>query len=731
MSLSLSLRVAARLVVMLLIGCSGPIAYGQEATVEPEQTARGANRWGEPIPVGKDAVTARDAAKYVYDYNLRTLVDAYKEVGSKDDAWDEAAIEWLTEMARHFAVAKGYDSPEGFKHREELIALGEPIVESGCDDPLVEYCLGAMLQDAQQNETAEARGKRLVERSYPRLVERGYPADRCFYAARRIWRKYRWQKTKIEEAEKYFDLCQKHALEMILQDDLSGNDGRSLYGRLNDFARSMPAKVRQEFVEQAKRHAKESPYVAQMLVGEYHLYAAWKVRGGGFASEVTEEGWEGFYEHMRLARTSFEMAWEAAPHRPEAATAMVKVAEGISRSPRREMRQWFDRAVKAQCDYLTAYKNLVHGMLPHWHGSYDEIYQFGIECMNTERYDTDIPFMLCDGLWTSTRSYASMPVDDHYLKKPDIYNNVRTVCQRYVEQENASASDEWWKTVWLGFAYKAEQWEDAAQLLDELDDNPDFDALGRFPITADGVISTVKLNTSPHFDAITKAFRAADAGQRDQAVVDLKEILSSCDLHSSTSSRIRSRLQGLSWGSEFDKGEPISLLPDVNLDGWKAVAGKWTRTADNKLQGVSDTSGVILKSETDFGEYWQISGELTHGKSPHYPWFAGVLLLEDDRPKYSIMFHPTQKWVAAGLHSALSEHQRPFEPAGKTTKFVIRVEGDIVNVWLNDELVIDEKEVVGLADSEGNRLAIGAKYWWKDATLIYKNLKIEKLVPEA
>ena len=76
------------------------------------------------------------------------------------------------------------------------------------------------------------------------------------------------------------------------------------------------------------------------------------------------------------------------------------------------------------------------------------------------------------------------------------------------------------------------------------------------------------------------------------------------------------------------------------------------------------------------------------------------------------------------------EHKKPFKPAGKTTTFVIRVEGDTVNVWLNDDLMIEDQKVAGLGNTGNNRLAIGAKYWWSGATLVYQNLEIEKLEPE-
>jgi len=662
-------------------------------------------------------VTAKDAIEYTIAYNLRTCVEAYKESGSRDDAWDDAAIEFLTAAARHFASAKGC------KSRMELVAMAEPLVEMGCDDPLMQYCHGALLYDAKQDKASQARGLRFVERSYTGLVERGYPANRCFAAANRIWKNVKKKKDQAEKAEKYLALTKEHALETLLQDNLENNDGRNIYDHLNGFAISLPLESRREFCEDAKEHEEKSPYVVNMLVGEYHLVAAWKSRGGDFAPEVSEEGWKGFGEHMELARKGFEKAWEAAPNRPEAATAMVKVSMGSSRSPLREMRMWYDRAVQAQFDYPTAYSHLIYSLMPRWHGSHDLMYKFGVECMETERYDTNVPYELCNALWSIMRDNHN-PLGNDYVQKPGIYDNVRTVCQRYIEQEGGETNVLWWKTVWLCFAYLAEQWDDASQMLEELDSDLNANALGRFPLAADEVISAVQIHTSPHADAILEAFRDADHGRQQQAATAMTEILTEENLQPFVVSQIQSRLQGLNWSIEFEEGLPVNLVPEENLQGWKIAAGRWNQSPDGGMRGVSNRAGVMLECETDFGTHWQISGEVVHGKSPYNHWDAGILLIGDGRPQYSMMFNPTEKWVAAGPHKNLKQHRQPFKPEGKTTKFVIRVEGDIVNIWLNEDLVVEDQEIEGLSDDASSRLAIGAKYTWDGSTLTYRNLEI-------
>jgi hypothetical protein len=258
----------------------------------------------------------------------------------------------------------------------------------------------------------------------------------------------------------------------------------------------------------------------------------------------------------------------------------------------------------------------------------------------------------------------------------------------------------------------------------------DADALGRFPLSADEVIQAVHLHASPHANAILAAFRAADTGQRAEAVDALKAILAEKDLEPSVKLQVASRLQAVDWTVGFQKGGPVSLIPAVNLQGWKVAAGAWSQTPAGELHGVSDDSGVILECQAEFGTQWELSGEVVHGKSPYNPWDAGILLNVDCRPQFSVMFNPTEQWVAVGPHDELKKFKQPFKRDGKTTKFVMRVVGDTVNVWLNNVLVIKDQEVEGLSAATSSRVAIGANYRWAGSNLTYRNLKIELVKPE-
>src|SRR5439155_8999374 len=134
-----------------------------------------------------------------------------------------------------------------------------------------------------------------------------------------------------------------------------------------------------------------NPWVVEMLYGEHEVKLAWEARGGGWANTVTDDGWKQFFDHLGRARDHLVKAHQIHPEFPEAATKMISVAMGGNgRFPENE-RDWFDKAAAAQIDHAPAYDSYVWSIYPRWGGSHQKMFQFGLECLATGRYDTVVP----------------------------------------------------------------------------------------------------------------------------------------------------------------------------------------------------------------------------------------------------------------------------------------------------------------------------------------------------
>jgi len=148
------------------------------------------------IPGGDDpkAYTQHDLLRARLDFNRRTLVGAYKEVGVRNAKWDDEAVKFLDAMATYFTYppAEPIYQTVPIPTFDEYVKLGQAAADAGCTDPLVQYCRGAVLLDrgdpADRNDAA-----RLVERSVRPLKVRKYPAYRVRSAIARVhavWKSY-------------------------------------------------------------------------------------------------------------------------------------------------------------------------------------------------------------------------------------------------------------------------------------------------------------------------------------------------------------------------------------------------------------------------------------------------------------------------------------------------------------------------------------------------------------
>src|SRR4051794_38111280 len=82
-----------------------------------------------------NAYTEQDHFRESLEFNLKTLVDAYKTIGKNNPAWDQEAVRFLDASAKHFAAvnSQAVHRPPG-PFLPELIKLAEAAVKKGCDD---------------------------------------------------------------------------------------------------------------------------------------------------------------------------------------------------------------------------------------------------------------------------------------------------------------------------------------------------------------------------------------------------------------------------------------------------------------------------------------------------------------------------------------------------------------------------------------------------------------------
>lgn len=162
----------------------------------------------------------------------------------------------------------------------------------------------------------------------------------------------------------------------------------------------------------------------------------WEARGGGFAGTVTEEGWRLFSDRLERAREELERAVELNPAGLEAHAELERVAVGLA-LPREYMEEHFQQAVRVRPEFKTAYDHKFQYLQPRWHGSREELFAFGVECLETGLWDTDIPNMFLSALEDCVSRPERRTIDKEFLRRDDVWKAL----QRYVRDARSDGSE--------------------------------------------------------------------------------------------------------------------------------------------------------------------------------------------------------------------------------------------------------------------------------------------------
>ena len=455
----------------MLVGCS--VSDAARAAVAAAEAAPAA----QPLPANASTALAEKDNTLHSAWFERNFIQAYHKVGHRNPKWDPAAEAFLRESAPSFLGLAPGDTPD-------LRARATAILETGCDDPAVLYLAA---RATAESEKASREASELFERAVAGMHDTPYPRGAARFVASALRRDYE-QRQEGTGKRAALDPVEVRWFKESL------TDGSYTPGENAVFARHFVMGTGAWLLERnlaAVGSAVEStgwiePWVRLLLDGERRIDEAWNSRGGRYADKVKDEEWKGMRESLASARKALTESWRLRPDRPEAATLMIGIAM-TDRAPGETPRVWFDRAVAARFDYMPAYEKLQNASRGRWSGDPGALLALARECAATRRFDTDVPLQ---AFWAVEQmewdSYEEArhegefddPEEAHQAakaavlppspyKSDDVYELVSTVLMRYRRNPG----------VWRGQTYaayqvevdyKAEKYDDARKVLDEL-----------------------------------------------------------------------------------------------------------------------------------------------------------------------------------------------------------------------------------------------------------------------
>ncbi|MBM4078872.1 MAG: redoxin domain-containing protein, partial [Planctomycetes bacterium] len=546
-----------------------PTLKAQAPSQEPgRQTPFGVARLqGKPIPCGPEARTERHFNEMVRKWHLKTSVEAYDRVGGRNKAWDAQARQYMDRCVKFFTNAE--DAPKV----PELLKEGETLVALKCEDPIVRYFHGTVLHlsgDAAKAESELAHGVSGFDLA-------AYPAARTYAAIRRLIRVKRDLK---QDAGPWYDAMIKQIAETAADGSFVGEERRFGLAYIFEDWRAILWDRRKALVDALKAKPEADPWMVKMVEAQWLSDEAWRERGSYPAGVISDDARKGFEENMAKARALFVEACEMEPNYPEAAAGMITVA--LATGGLKEARLWFDRSVAVQMDHASAYSNLLWAARPRWGGSHADMYAFGLECLDTKRFDTDVPWQLFEAV----RGIAAEVQDLRSLgRTPGLYEDMSRLLEGMMAEPSRASRRAWLKSMYGLTASACARYDKAREVFDELEGQLDPDALRQFGATAKEALGEARACTGPLAAKIRQA-EELDIGRRAADALPLfEQALAATKDDEAVSFYLRDRIAALRVEVAIRGDQWFSWMPERDLAGWQVLAGEWSLAEDGALEG--------------------------------------------------------------------------------------------------------------------------------------------------
>jgi hypothetical protein len=674
-----------------------------------------------PIPIIANAKTQRDYEKTHHLWSERVLLGNYRKCGMQDPKWNSKAEELIQKWM-------DLKSSQNFNlTTDDLVPLSQEILGLGCNDPLIEYIAAVCNPELPFRQN-------YFQKSFQDFQTTSYPKILQFFAAMAL--------ADADAALKITGQGQslnKKALDCLTQafndDSYQSNEmDVLLHHLLNDqLMESFFKEHGDEICRSLEAASKVDRWLTHTMKGHHYIDLAWKARGGGWANSVSEEGWKGMHDNLARAKEEFQTAYQLRPDEPESQAAMITVIMGSSKNPRKEMRECFDRAISAQIDYERAYHSLSYALWPRWHGSDEDILNLGLLCLNTERFETDVPYRYFLSLDEVRRS-SNLESIDEFLIDPEVYNRLQKMFEGYIKEPQRPKSIDFYQTQWAIINYKTGNYITARKIIEELHYHLNKVAMNSWSDDLSLMIEEICAYTSPAEKEVTEAEDAYVERQTEKAIKGYMSALEKAKNDSYAVKFMNQRIGLLKLEEQLNRGDWTTFLPDHDFLGWGIERGQWNVLDDGSLEVHAGYEGMLMKSLARVGLNFEIKGEIEFVSSSNGQ-FQGGIVFGDPRKKgsdwLSFRIKKTQQEGEVAYFSEnfyVPEKSHIIQFQNKNT-FLLQSWTGKLNAYLNDKIV-EEGETLPESFSRANSpglIGFGGYYDQNETVVRFHNIQVRKL----
>lgn len=675
----------------------------------------------QPVVCDSNTLTAADVVKSGREFRMRQYVAGYQQRGERNPECDALALGFLTNwIACNFNGTVDTNLPP-------LAELSDRLAnDPACTDPLV---LAVAAVNAVELHEAVRRLERAVK-GFENSKHLGYPK---FYATVMLGEKL------INDKTDRLPVLDAQALQ-YLQSALTDGSVRSedqaeiadvlIFGWGNRFFRRNEVAI----YTMVQGRGKAYQWLALVLEGEHEINEAWRARGNGYANAVSQAGWQGFSEHLALARKSFTQAWTLNPSLPLAPDRMMTVSLGDAGIG--EMRRWFDRTTAAQMDYDKAWSEMRWGLRPRWFGDPDAMLAFGEMALKTRRFDTDVPRKYLDSV-ADLAAELKLPQSRNLYGREDIWPRLQELYDGYIAEPSLTEYErDGWRSSYAVAAYLVGKYDVARKPLQALNWQPHAWNLTGWDVDLTLLPQEVAARTGSQSELVTAAESRHQKGDEAGALAIYNGLASSKMADELTRVFARERLATLKVEQVLQGGGWADWLPtDAGFTGWQVAFGQCKRLPDGALEVSSDQNGHLLYSRVNLGTEFEVRGQFEVVSNSSQAFQAGLVMGLPQFNTYNWYAFRIKRNSDEGEVASFSQHwtrRQILAPASldsRTNTFTFRFQNGRVSATVDDREVF--KEVVPPQDTRVTTneflLGLGAFNDTNSTVIRYRNIQVRKL----
>lgn len=670
----------------------------------------------DAIPQSPKSYSWQQYRKELLKWCERTMLEPSRK-NLAGSAWEADATTFIAD------AVKVWVDDEDSEISSELLKRGKKLVDAKCEDPLVLSLWAVLAYRAHDNwrevfDAYELAFKKFERETYPGGVAMAmmqpYAAvrKRGYYPIDALDKKITgWVRTALTDGSYTAD--EAH---LFVEQSL-GSKNRAHFER------------NYEQLSGVYENSVLPEWAKDTLIGEVEVERGWEERGGGYADTVTPEGWQGFSEHLAIARDKLTHAWKLRPDRPEAAKKMIDVAmagEAGGETPR----LWFDRAVTAQFDFLPAYNNLLWALRPRWGGSYEEMLAFGRACVATRRYDTRVPLVfidVLDSIYGETSQWRPLYHD------PDI---ARTVMEMSRDALAAAPAKNRLvrESLHAVYAWLTDDYALAAEQMKKLGNKLDPYAagrLGRYMVAERWFFDVLAVMNSPGKADFEKAEELRENFRNDDAIAVYKQAAQKAGDRADMAPK--RRIAALELELAFSKNEWIKL-PTNDLSFWNPSHDDWSVTPDGSLQLKGADKGALIVAPVRIGLDFEMRGKFEIVAPHHRSQTFGTLIgLSEQRPNNWLtcaVFQTGKSYIVGTIWDRYLSGDLADKPILLHSKnnFLIQSWDGKVSYYVNQQPIAENYESRRAPENRSDaEIGFGSFNISRETTTLIRNLEVRRL----